>query len=236
MFFKRKVQRALPFGGVSIADDPGIEIERPHASARAHLWSEIRLLVRDLIFALMFALLIGVFAVQPVKVEGTSMLPRLHDGERILVNKLVYYGLPHLARGDVVVFWYPNNPSQSYVKRVIGLPGEIVEVRGGRIFINGQELLEPYLDTQLDLSHRTQRPVLVKEHYYFVMGDNRDNSSDSRIWGLVPEKYIYGKALFRFWPLADWGVLSHDPDYNIAPPRSNYNAETPEHSGTDDEP
>ncbi len=234
MFLKRKARRALPFGGIGVEDDLDIEIERPHAAARAHLWSEVRLLVRDLIFALMFALLIGVFVVQPVKVEGTSMLPRLHDGERILVNKLVYYGLPHLARGDVVVFWYPNNPSQSYVKRVIGLPGEIVEVRGGRVFDNGQELLEPYLDTQLDLSHRNQRPVLVKEHYYFVMGDNRDNSSDSRIWGLVPEKYVDGKALFRFWPLADWGVLSHDPEYNIAAPKPNYNAEAPE--TPDDEP
>jgi signal peptidase I len=162
------------------------------------------------------------------------MLPRLHNGERILVNKLVYYGLPHLARGDVVVFWYPNNPSQSYVKRVIGLPGETVEVRDGRVFINGQQLQEPYLDQQLELSRRSQRPVLVKDHYYFVMGDNRDNSSDSRIWGLVPEKYIYGKALFRFWPLADAGVLSHDPNYNIAAPsKNNYATEAP---ATDDEP
>jgi signal peptidase I len=236
MFFKRKTRRSIPsFGDIAAADDLDIEIERPHQSAHSHLWSEVRLLVRDLIFALMFALLVGVFIVQPVKVEGTSMLPRLHDGERILVNKLVYYGLPRLARGDVIVFWYPNNPSQSYVKRVIGLPGESVEVRGGRVFINGQELQEPYLDQQLELRRDAQRPVLVKEHYYFVMGDNRDNSSDSRIWGLVPEKYIYGKALYRFWPLADAGVLSRDPVYNVAPPKNRYNTEAPE-TNEEDEP
>jgi signal peptidase I len=235
MFFKRKArQDVFPFGGISAADDPDIEIERPHRAAHSHLWSEIRLLVRDLVFALMFALLVGVFIVQPVKVEGTSMLPRLHDGERILVNKLVYYGMPHLARGDVIVFWFPNNPSQSYVKRIIGLPSESVELRGGRIYINGQELQEPYLDQQLELRRDSLRPVVVKEHYYFVMGDNRDNSSDSRLWGLVPEKYIYGKALFRFWPLADVGVLSRDPVYNIQPPKNYYNGQTPETS--DDEP
>lgn len=236
MFFKRKARGAtLPFGGIDAADDLDIEIERPHRAARSHLWGEIRLLVRDLVFALMFALLFGVFVVQPVKVEGTSMLPRLHDGERILVNKLVYYGMPHLARGDVVVFWYPNNPSQSYVKRVIGLPGESVEMREGRVFINGQQLQEPYLDQQLELARRNQRPVLVKEHYYFVMGDNRDNSSDSRIWGLVPEKYIYGKALYRFWPLADTGLLSRDPVYNIQPPKIRFNADAPETTDDDEQ-
>ena len=218
MFGFKKNRRVPVFGTITADDDQDIEIERPQVAARSNFWAEARLLARDLIFALMIAALAVVFIVQPVKVEGTSMLPRLHDGERIFVNKMVYYGMPKLARGDIVVFWYPNDPSKSYIKRVVGLPGETVEVREGRVRINGQELQETYLDPQLNISHMSQQAVVVKEHYYFVMGDNRDHSSDSRFWGLVPEKYIYGKALFRYWPLADATVMSHDPDYNLAPP------------------
>jgi signal peptidase I len=215
--FGNKKRRAPLFGSVSAEDDQDIEVQRPQSLARSNFWAESRLLLRDLIFALMFAALAVVFVVQPVKVEGTSMLPRLHDGERIFVNKLIYYGLPKLARGDIIVFWYPNDPSKSYIKRIIGLPGETVEVREGRILINSVELQESYLDPQLNLSHSSQSPIQVKEHYYFVMGDNRDHSSDSRFWGLVPEKYIYGKALLRYWPLSSAQVISHDPPYNIPP-------------------
>jgi signal peptidase I len=168
----------------------------------------------------MFAALLVVFVVQPVKVEGTSMLPRLHDGERIFVNKLIYYGVPKLERGDIVVFWYPNDPSKSYIKRVVGLPGETVEVREGRVMINGRVLEETYLDPQLNLSHMNHQPVLVKDHYYFVMGDNRDHSSDSRFWGLVPEKYIYGKALFRYWPIGSASMISHEPSYESSAPQT----------------
>src|SRR6266436_10216958 len=118
--------RTPPFGGIHIDDDKDIQIHKPQDEARGNLWAEGRLLFRDLTFALMLAALMVVFVVQPVKVEGTSMLPRLHDGERIFVNKLIYYGIPKLQRGDIVVFWYPNDPSKSYIKRVIGLPGDIV--------------------------------------------------------------------------------------------------------------
>jgi signal peptidase I len=171
----------------------------------------------------MFAALLVVFVVQPVKVEGTSMLPRLHDGERIFVNKLIYYGLPQLKRGDIVVFWFPDDPSKSYIKRIIGLPGETIEIREGRIYIRSQggreQLLEePYLDPQRNLSRANKAPEEVKPHYYYVMGDNRDASSDSRYWGLVPEKYIYGKALFRYWPLGSASFISHEPDSNVPPP------------------
>ena len=215
--FGFKNSRAPQFGGIAIEDDKDIEVHRPRAAARSNLWAEARLLLRDLVFALMFAVLVVVFVVQPVKVEGTSMLPRLHDGERIFVNKLIYYGLPKLTRGDIVVFWPPHDPSKSYIKRIIGLPGETVEVREGRIRINGRDLDEPYLDPQLNLSHMNQQPVIVKDHYYFVMGDNRDNSSDSRFWGLVPEKYIYGKALFRYWPLSNASLITHETEYNSIP-------------------
>lgn len=219
MFGIRKRQ-SPQFGGISAEDDKDIEVQRPRALARSNFWAESRMLLRDLLFALMFAALVVVFIVQPVKVEGTSMLPRLHDGERIFVNKLIYYGVPKLERGDIIVFWYPGDPSKSYIKRIIGLPGETVEVREGRILINNLELQEPYLDPQLNLSHASQPPVQVTEHYYFVMGDNRDHSSDSRFWGLVPEKYIYGKALLRYWPLASASLISHETKYNVAPPPS----------------
>jgi signal peptidase I len=228
---KSKTAAAPAFGGVSIDDDGGIEIKSLRAEARSGLWSETRLLLRDLVMALLFVILFLVFVAQPVKVEGTSMLPRLHDGERIFVNKLIYfkfpslekYGWPKLERGDVIVFWYPNDPDKSYVKRIIGLPGETVEIRSGRLYINGQELSEPYLDPSLNTSHSSEPPISVKEHYYFVMGDNRDNSSDSRRWGLVPEKYIYGKVLFRYWPLSSIGVIRHENKYNIAPSPSDSN-------------
>ena len=206
------------FGKISADDDKDIEIQKPRLDGRHGFWSEARLLVRDLVFALMIATLMVVFVVQPVKVEGTSMLTRLHDGDRIFVNKLIYYGVPKLERGDIVVFWYPNDPSKNYIKRIVGLPGETVEVREGRVLINGVDLNEPYLDPHLNISHMSLQPVIVKDHYYFVMGDNRDNSSDSRYWGLVPEKYIYGKALFRYWPLADASMISHESGYRNIPP------------------
>jgi signal peptidase I len=221
MFGIRK-RRAPLFGSVAAEDDKDIEVQRARDVARHSLWAEARLLLRDLLFALMFAALLVVFVVQPVKVEGTSMLPRLHDGERIFVNKLIYYGLPELKRGDIVVFWFPDDPSKSYIKRIIGLPGEWVEIREGRIYIRSQGreqlLAEPYLDPQRNVGRANHAAVEVKQHYYFVMGDNRDASSDSRYWGLVPEKYIYGKALFRYWPLGSASFISHEPDSNVPPP------------------
>ncbi|HEX8922222.1 MAG TPA: signal peptidase I [Pyrinomonadaceae bacterium] len=230
MFGIRK-RRAPLFGSVAAEDDKDIEVQRARDVARHSLWAEARLLLRDLIFALMFAALLVVFVVQPVKVEGTSMLPRLHDGERIFVNKLIYYGLPQLKRGDIVVFWFPDDPSKSYIKRIIGLPGEIIEIREGRIYIRSQgreQLLEePYLDPQRNLSRANKGPEEVKAHYYYVMGDNRDASSDSRYWGLVPEKYIYGKALFRYWPLGSASFISHETESNVPPP-SAANSREPE--------
>jgi signal peptidase I len=231
--FGIKKRYAPLFGGIAAEDDKEIEVHKARDMARHSLWTESRLLLRDLLFALMFAALLVVFVVQPVKVEGTSMLPRLHDGERIFVNKLIYYGLPELQRGDIVVFWYPEDPSKSYIKRIIGLPGETIEIRDGRIYIKSQgreQLLEePYLDPQRNLSRANHAPVEVKPHYYFVMGDNRDASSDSRIWGLVPEKYIYGKALFRYWPLGSASFISHESDYNVqTPPAAGRSEQTDE--------
>jgi signal peptidase I len=230
---KRKLKKTPlvgEIGDISAYDDSSIEINKPGHAAQKQIWHEARVLLRDVLFALMIAVLTIVFIVQPVKVEGSSMLPRLHHGERIFVNKMIGFEdndadkgnfasrlmdlisdhLPKLDRGDIVVFWYPEDPSKSYIKRILGLPGETVEIRDGIVFINGQELDEPYLDPKLNVTRTNQPPVYVKNHYYFVMGDNRDHSSDSRMWGLVPEKYIYGKALFRYWPFNEAGLISHD--------------------------
>jgi signal peptidase I len=230
--------RRPPFGDIHIDDDQDIQIHRPQQAARGSLWAEGRLLLRDLIFALMLASLMVVFVAQPVKVEGTSMLPRLHDGERIFVNKLVYYDeygwAPKIDRGDIVVFWYPNDPSKSYIKRVIGLPGDRVEIHDGVVRINGLDLQETYLDPRLNASHPTLPVVYVRPNYYFVMGDNRDNSSDSRSWGLVPKKYIYGKALFRYWPLSNASVIHHENVAPAVPPPAGYRPDFQEAPSNDE--
>ena len=218
--FRKKNQ--IDFGLVSADDDRDIDIVRLGRESRQGLWSESLRLLRDVFLIIVVFILFGVFAVQPVVVEGTSMLPQLHDGERLLVNKLVYYKFKsiswgHLERGDIVVFWYPSDPDKSYVKRIIGLPGETVEVRNGKVHIDGKELNEPYLDTIHNQNLRDNVLKTVDEHYYFVMGDNRDNSSDSRVWGLVPEKYIYGKAFFRYWKPSNVGFLEHGAYDNNVP-------------------
>ena len=210
--FRKKNQ--FDFGAVSPHDDRDIDVLRFREESRQGLWTESLRLIRDIFLIIVVFILFGVFAVQPVVVEGTSMLPQLHDGERLLVNKLVYYKFEsvswgHLDRGDIVVFWYPSDPDKSYVKRIIGLPGETVEVRNGKVFIDSKQLNEPYLDTIHNQNLRDNIVKSVDQHYYFVMGDNRDNSSDSRVWGLVPEKYIYGKAFFRYWKPSEAGFLEH---------------------------
>ncbi|MEO6334431.1 MAG: signal peptidase I [Pyrinomonadaceae bacterium] len=215
--FRKKNQ--FEFGSVRPDDDRDIEVIQLRRESRQGLWTESLRLARDIFLIIVVFILFGVFAVQPVVVEGTSMLPQLNDGERLLVNKLVYYKFQgfswgHLERGDIVVFWFPKEPDKSYVKRIIGLPGEMIEVRNGKVFIDGQELNEDYLDTEHNQSLPSFPAKRVEDHHYFVMGDNRDNSSDSRYWGLVPEKYIYGKAFFRYWKPSNMGFLEHGP-YDI---------------------
>ncbi len=205
--------RQEKYVGIKPDDDHDIRVIddltaiRKRDEAPGGLWSEMRSLFRDIVFAGVVAILIVVFVIQPVRVEGQSMMPKLHDQDRIFVNKFIYPLREWLGdkepikRGDIVVLLFPNDPSKSYIKRVVGLPGEKVEIQDGRLFINGEIIDEPYLESDY-LSHdSTPVPVDVTSHHYFVMGDNRSNSSDSRSWGLVPEKYIYGKAIFRYYPL-----------------------------------
>jgi signal peptidase I len=200
------------FGIVEADDDKDIEVHQLKTVSRQGLWIESIKLIRDIILVVAVLALFLVFVAQPVVVDGSSMLPTLHDGERLIVNKLVYYKIErfswgHVNRGDVIVFWYPKNPDKSYVKRVIGLPGDIVELRNGIVYVNDQVMHEFYLDGSYNQAAGNLSPQKVEDHYYFVMGDNRDNSSDSRYWGLVPEKYVYGKVFFRYWMPSNFGWI-----------------------------
>jgi signal peptidase I len=170
------------------------------------LRNEIRVWTRDLLIAIGLALVIIVFLYQPVKVEGTSMAPLLSDQERIFINKFVYRFEP-IERGDVVVFWYPLDRTKSFIKRVVGLPGEMVEIRQGAVYVNGKAVPEPYVPPQYeDLSDFG--PVRVPKDSYFVMGDHRISSNDSRVFGPVASRFIYGRAVFAYWPVDHFGSLS----------------------------
>jgi len=167
---------------------------------------ELRVWARDLVVALGLAMIIIVFFYQPVKVEGTSMDPLLSDQERIFINKFVYHFEP-IGRGDVVVFWYPLDRTKSFIKRVVGLPGDEVEIRRGRVYINGKTLEEPYVPSQY-IDTAAYGPVQIPRDEYFVMGDHRISSNDSRIFGPVPSAFIYGKAVFAYWPWTQFGSIS----------------------------
>jgi len=175
-------------------------------SARHLLRSEVRVWARDLLIAVGLALVIIIFLYQPVKVEGTSMAPLLSDQERIFINKFVYR-FASIHRGDVVVFWYPLDRSKSFIKRVIGLPGEEIEIRQGMLYVDGQAIAEPYVPPQYeDISDFG--PVRVPDDSYFVMGDHRISSNDSRVFGPVSSRFIYGRAVFAYWPVDHFGSLS----------------------------
>jgi len=177
----------------------------PAPSTAHSLRNEIRVWTRDLLIAIGLALVIIVFLYQPVKVEGTSMAPLLSDQERIFINKFVYRFEP-IERGDVVVFWYPLDRSKSFIKRVVGLPGEKIEIRQGIVYVNGHAIPEPYVPPQYeDMSDFG--PIRVPKNCYFVMGDHRISSNDSRMFGPVASKYIYGRAVFAYWPVDHFGSL-----------------------------
>jgi signal peptidase I len=175
---------------------------------------ELRSWTRDLAVALGLAIVVMIFLYQPVKVEGTSMNPLLSDQERIFINKFIYRFEP-IERGDVVVFWYPLDRSKSFIKRVVGLPGETVEIRMGRVYINGDDLTDQYVPpSYLDGSNYTPRRIPDGE--YFVMGDHRDSSNDSRVFGPVQRQFIYGKAVFAYWPVDHFGSLTSSSTVNAA--------------------
>lgn len=168
----------------------------------------IKAIVREVVETAIMTLLIFLvvrLAFQNFRIEGQSMEANLHDGQFLIVNKLVYYLHPP-QRGDVVVFHSPENPNKDFIKRVVGLPGEEVELVDGRVHVNGVPLHETYLH---DPTQRSWGPEVVGEFEYFVLGDNRSNSSDSRSWGMLDGNSIIGKAWFSYWPPRTWGLVPH---------------------------
>jgi signal peptidase I len=181
-------------------------VEAPSEPTGAGMWSTLSW-IRDLAFSILIAVILIVFIYQPVKVEGTSMMPTLTDQERIFINKFEYhYGLGQVERGDMVVFWYPLDTSKSYIKRVVGVPGDVVKIMSGEVFVNGKPLEEDYVPEEYR-DHLSWGPERVPPEKYFVLGDHRSSSNDSRAWGFVDRKYIYGKAVFVYWPLDKMGRL-----------------------------
>lgn len=168
-------------------------------SAGLMLW------LRDLLVAAAASVLIITFLYQPVRVEGTSMLPRLEDSDRLFINKFVYH-FTAIERGDVVVFHYPRDPEKSYIKRVIAVPGDTLRIDRGRVYVNGKLLREPYVPVEYR-DNRSIAEMVLPDDNYFVMGDHRSISSDSRDFGPVERSLIYGKAVFVYWPARDLGVV-----------------------------
>jgi signal peptidase I len=167
--------------------------------------NSVGLWLRDLVFSALASVLIITFLYQPVRVEGTSMLPRLEDRDRLFINKFVYH-VEAINRGDVVVFRYPRDEEKSYIKRVIGLPGDRIRIVEGRVFINGQPIPEPYVPEEFR-DEKSYAEYTVPADHYFMMGDHRSISSDSREFGPVARELIYGKAVFVYWPAKDAGVV-----------------------------
>ncbi len=167
--------------------------------------------LETLIWAVLLFVLINLVSAR-VRVDGASMLPTLTNGELVIVNKLAYR-LGEPSRGDIIVFHFPVDPSQEFIKRVIGLPGDQVSIHKGAILINGQRLDEPYLPVTTNYDG----DWTVGEDQLFVLGDNRNNSLDSHNWGTVPMDYVIGKALFIYWPFNSLGIITHGEPQLVAP-------------------
>jgi signal peptidase I len=188
------------------APQPSLQAVTPEATARPsseptgwHSWS------RDILISIAISLFIILFLYQPVRVEGTSMLPRLQDQDRLFINKFAYR-FESIQRGDVVVFLYPGDHTKSYIKRVIALPGDTLRIDHGTVFVNGIALDEPYVPTRFQ-DERSELAMTIPKGRFWVMGDHRNISSDSRDFGPVPSTLIYGKAALVYWPMDQAGVV-----------------------------
>ncbi len=159
--------------------------------------------IETILWALVLALILRAFVIQAFWIPSGSMIPTLDPGDRVLVAKF-WYSLSEPKRGQIIVFKYPVDPSRDFVKRVVGLPGDTVKMENGTVFINGGALSEPYI---VNHDNFNMPEMKVPERHYFVMGDNRPNSQDSRFWGFVPKTFIKGPALVRYWPLSRIGLL-----------------------------
>ncbi|MGO9863080.1 MAG: signal peptidase I [Terriglobales bacterium] len=167
--------------------------------------SVVAMWARDLLIALAIAAFFIIFLYQPVKVDGASMMPGLEDQERIFVNMFVYRWEP-IQRGDIVVFRYPRDTSQSFIKRVIGIAGDRIRIDNGQVFVNGKPLDEAYVPSEY-ADDRSCAEIVVPPNSYFVLGDHRNMSKDSRNFGAVNQRFIYGKAVFGYWPMEKLGRL-----------------------------
>ena len=165
----------------------------------------LRSWVRDLVLSIGVSAFIIIFLYQPVRVEGTSMLPVLEDQDRLFINKLAFR-VGEIHRGDVIVFQYPRDQTKSYIKRVIALPGDAIRINHGEVLVNGKKLVESYVPTRFT-DDRSLPEMTVPDNEYFVMGDHRSISSDSRDFGPVERGLIYGKAAFVYWPMEQAGVV-----------------------------
>jgi signal peptidase I len=179
--------------------DGGAKSTGGGSSAGWHSW------MRDLIVSVAISAFIIIFLYQPVRVEGTSMLPVLEDQDRLFINKIAYR-VGEIHQGDVVVFEYPRDHSKSYIKRVIALPGDKLRIEHGQVFVNGVRLPEPYVPARFT-DDRSEPEMVLPPNEYFVMGDHRSISSDSREFGPVERNLIYGKAVFVYWPMEQVGVV-----------------------------
>jgi signal peptidase I len=184
---------------------PPADVSTPRvpATTAARVRPGLGVWLRDLFISLAISAFIIIFIYQPVKVEGTSMMPSLEDQERIFVNKFVYR-LESIERGDVVVFRYPRDPSKSYIKRVVGVAGDRIRIDGGQLYVNDEALDEDYVPPAYT-DARSYPEIVVPPNSYFVLGDHRSMSNDSRDFGPVNQSYIYGKAVFGYWPVDKLG-------------------------------
>jgi len=169
--------------------------------AKVKFWSRRKIIVAGILGVLLvialpaISVVTVVFLVQPVKVQGDAMSPTYNNGDRIFVQKSSF----KINRGDIVVFRYPKNPQASFLKRVIGLPNDVIEIKSGKVFINNQPVDEPYVSPERARQHHNYGPETVPVDSYFVMGDNRDASNDSRVFGPVTRNLIYGKVISRYF-------------------------------------
>ncbi len=191
----------------TLPSDPQPPAVEPAEASQPQSGSGLGRFLLDIVETLLLAALLfwGIDKVSArIRVDGYSMEPSLHNGEFIIVNRLAYrFGSPQ--RGDVIVFLYPRDPTQEYIKRVIGLPGDRVRIAAGEVYVNDELLNEPYIAA----APRYQSQWIVPENSLFVLGDNRNNSSDSHNWGPVPMEDVIGRAVVVYWPPKSWGVVTH---------------------------
>ena len=178
------------------------ELGSPRTTFVARAGEELLAWVKTLGMAAVYATLIVTFGFQVARVEGKSMEPTLKDQDRLIVNKAVYRFFNEPSPGDIVMLYYPRDPDKSFVKRIIAEEGDTVRIEDGQVYVNETLLPDAYVPPEYR-SHENHGPEVVQEAYYFVLGDHRNNSSDSRHWGQVPARYVIGKVQLRWWPLTE---------------------------------